>query len=138
MQCPSARLARAGEGGRESLPKDDFPKTPAAFRDRERKSHKKTPVVFRHVVAVCAPCPPAPFRRVKQEQMVFSEQGRSNSSQRANERGSKCGTYNMGGRNGTAADGGSTRERGGSLRRWRRPSPRALSLSFSLGKSSPF
>ena len=37
---------RASERGRESLPKDDFPKTPAAFRGREEKSHKKAPVAL--------------------------------------------------------------------------------------------
>ena len=31
---------RAGERGRKSLPKDDFPKTPAAFREGEG-NHKK-------------------------------------------------------------------------------------------------
>ena len=53
------KAASASGRGRESLPKDDFPKTPAAFREREGKSHKKAPFVCRHVVAVCAPCPPA-------------------------------------------------------------------------------
>ena len=60
IEMLSGERPKAASGrGRESLPKDDFPKTPAAFRAREGKSHKKAPFVCRHVVAVCAPCPSA-------------------------------------------------------------------------------